>query len=303
MPECRICGADESLQSIKAGFVYGGKDFHNFWFCQECKIIYLFPFLSVKEEEFFYKKEFEKFMDSRSGSERDWSCADEHVKTNQDQVSRRWNFLEPYGEKGMDILEIGCSSGFMMNKFREFGMNCTGIEPSGEFLPFLENNGHRAFPNIDSLKKSRYEKFDLIVHFFVLEHIRDPFDFFKETYDMLKPGGRIIAEVPCANDPLTSIYTIPEFEKFYWSIAHHYYYNPKSISYILEKLGYDYDLIPEQRYDLSNHMTWMMEGKPGGQGKYDQIFSRQLNEKYMDDLKSKWMCDTMVVVINKEKGL
>jgi SAM-dependent methyltransferase len=143
------------------------------------------------------------------------------------------------------------------------------------------------------------EKFDLIVHFFVLEHIRDPFDFFKETYAMLKPGGRIIAEVPCANDPLTSMYTIPEFEKFYWSIAHHYYYNPESISYILEKLGYEYELIPEQRYDLSNHMTWMMEGKPGGQGKYDQIFSRQLNEKYMDDLKSKWVCDTMVVVIDK----
>jgi len=299
MPDCRICGAGKTDQSVKANFVYGGEDFHDFWLCKKCKSIYLFPALSIQEEAFFYKKEFEKFMDKRSGSERDWSSAQDHVKSNQDQVTRRWHFLKPYLKKGMDILEIGCSSGFMMNKFRDFGMNCTGIEPSGEFLPFLKENGHKAFPNLDSLKANRVETFDLIVHFFVLEHIRDPFAFFKDTYDMLTPGGKIIAEVPCANDPLTSLYTIPEFEKFYWSIAHHYYYTPDSLSHILDKLGYPYELIPEQRYDLSNHMTWMMDGKPGGQGRYNHFFSKRLNEQYKNDLKSKWQCDTIILVIKK----
>ncbi len=299
MPECRICGADESYQSIKADYVYGGEDFHNFWFCEKCSSVYLFPVLSIEKEEFFYKKEFEKFMDLRSGSERDWSGAQEHIKTNQDQVKRRWKFLERYVKKGMDLLEIGCSSGFMMNSFRDFGLNCTGIEPSGEFIQFLKKNGYNAFSDIASMKQNNDGKFDLIVHFFVFEHIRDPFDFLEETYEMLKPGGKIIAEVPCVNDPLTSIYNIPAFDKFYWSIAHHYYYSPASVSYIIEKLGYQYELIPEQRYDLSNHMTWMMDGKPGGQGRYDRIFSRELNEKYMNDLKDSWLCDTLFIVINK----
>jgi len=299
MPECRICSADSSRQTIRADFVYGGKDFHNFWCCEKCKSIYLYPALSEKEEKRFYKEEFEKFMDTRSGSERDWSGADEHIKTNQDQVIRRWKFLEKYMAKGMNVLEIGCSSGFMMNKFRDCGMNCTGVEPSGAFLQFLKKNGHKVFPDINSLRQTDYDKFDLIVHFFVLEHIRDPFEFFKETYQMLKPGGQIIAEVPCANDPLTSIYNIPEFDKFYWSIAHHYYFSPDSISYIIEKLGYQYELIPEQRYDLSNHMTWMQEGKPGGQGRYNDIFSQTFNDKYMDELKDQWLCDTLFLVIQK----
>jgi len=137
------------------------------------------------------------------------------------------------------------------------------------------------------------------VHFFVLEHIRDPFDFLQETFQMLKPGGRMIAEIPCANDPLTALYDIPAFEKFYWSIAHHYYYTPESISYVVEELGYEYRLLPEQRYDLSNHMIWMQHGTPGGQARYDTIFSRALNDKYRDDLKNQWQCDTMILIIEK----
>ena len=31
---------------------------------------------------------------------------------------------------------------------------------------------------------------------------------------------------------------------------------PKTISYILDKLGYEYKIVPEQGYDLSNHIHW-----------------------------------------------
>ena len=240
-------------------------------------------------------------MSRRSGSERDWSSAEEHIRTNQDQVKRRWHFLKEYLEPGQDLLEIGCSSGFMLNAFRDFGINCTGIEPSGEFIEFLSKNLHIAYPNIQELSHQIPEKrFDLIVHFFVLEHMRDPYQFFKETKKLLKPGGKIIAEVPCVNDPLTSLYHVPAFEQFYWSIAHHYYYSPKSISYVLDSLGYQYTLFPEQRYDLSNHIIWMTEGKPGGQGKFDQVFSSQLIEQYKKDLKDQWLCDTFYLVIEND---
>ena len=103
----------------------------------------------------------------------------------------------------------------------------------------------------------------------------------------IKNGGKIISEIPCANDPLITIFDIPVFEKFYWSIAHHYYYTPKSLTYILDKMGLKYQLIPEQRYDLSNHIVWMTEGKPGGQGRFNSIFSSDLINQYQNELKNK----------------
>lgn len=297
---CRLCGASQESQIIRAATVFGGRAEHKFWHCRSCDAVYLYPVPSIEEETYFYKKEFEKFMSSRSGQERDWSNAEAHIQTNQDQVGRRWKFLAPFLEPGTDILEIGCSSGFMLNAFRKEGLHCVGVEPSGEFLEFLHSNGYEAYQTLEALKKNHSELFDLVVHFFVFEHIRDPFQFLQENLKLLKPGGKIIAEIPCVNDPLTSLYTIPAFERFYWSVAHHFYYSPKSLKYVLDKLDLKYEMIPEQRYDLSNHITWLMEGKPGGQGKYSNVFSQELIEKYKDDLKKKWLCDTIFVVIDKD---
>jgi len=293
--KCRICGISGESQTIRANNVFGGKDEHNFWQCSECNAIYLSPPLTVSEEKYFYKKEFEKYMSTRVGDHRDWSNAERHIKTNQDQVDRRWKLLENHIFKDMNVLEIGCSSGFMLDKFKSNDCNVVGVEPSGKFLEFIKKNGHIAFETIDEVK----EKFDLICHFFVFEHIANPFEFLEKQLTMLNERGVIVAEIPSATDPLTSVYDIDAFEKFYWSIAHHYYYTPQSLKYVLDKMNLNYELIPEQRYDLSNHITWMTDGKAGGQFRFDNIFSNGLIEKYKQDLKDKWLCDTIFLKVYK----
>jgi SAM-dependent methyltransferase len=296
MPSCRICKADNTFQSIRAENVFGGREEHNFWECSKCKSIYLYPILTQEEEKLFYLKEFEKFMSKRVGDHRDWSNAELHKKTNQDQVIRRMPFLKEYLRPNIDLLEIGCSSGFMMDAFREMDINCYGIEPSGEFGEFLASNGYKIF---ESLSDIHEEKFDLITHFFVFEHIADPFDFINQNLRLLKDGGVMISEIPCANDPLTSIYEIEAFENFYWSIAHHYYYTPESLSYVLDQIGCKYELIPEQRYDISNHMNWMSNAKPGGQGKYFRELGEDLTEAYKKRMIDSWQCDTIFLYVWK----
>lgn len=294
---CRICHKEEKYQSIRAEYVFGGSAEHKFWECSECSAIYLLPTLTKEEEKHFYNKEFEKFMSTRVGDKRDWSNAEKHIQTNQDNVVRRWGFLQEHIKKNHDVLEIGCSSGFMLDKFKDENCNVCGVEPSGQFLEFIKNKGYEAYETLTEIPKDK--KFDIITHFFVFEHISDPFLFINQQLELLKEDGMIIAEIPSATDPLTSIYNIEAFEKFYWSIAHHYYYKPKSLEYILDKMNLKYELIPEQRYDLSNHITWMTEGKPGGQNKFDHIFSDELTEKYKQDLKDKWCCDTVFLKIYK----
>lgn len=298
--ECRNCKAEKGKQIIHAEFVFGGRENHNFWECNECGLVYLYPIPTEEEEQIFYAKEFEKFMGKRSGSDRDWSGPEAHIKTNQDNVKRRMKFLDDHIQHGNNILEIGCSSGFMLEAFIKAGLNPIGIEPSGGFEQYLEDKGYTCFKSIDEMTRTIPNvKFDLIVHFFVLEHIRNTQKFIEQQLSLLNPGGIIIAEVPCINDPLTSVYNIPAFERFYWSIAHHYYYNPKSLSYVLDKIGCNYKFVPEQRYDLSNHLVWMQEGRPGGQGKYSHWFSKETLESYSNDLKASWQCDTFFLFINK----
>ncbi len=60
-----------------------------------------------------------------------------------------------------------------------------------------------------------------------------------------------------------------------------------------------YELIPEQRYDLYNHITCMTDGVPGGQNRFNNVFSNELLEKYKQDLKDHWLCDTIFLKIYK----
>lgn len=296
---CRQCKAPFGQQSIRAEYVYGGEKVHKFWKCNACELVYLFPVPSISDEQRFYAMEFEKFMEDRSGSDKNWSGPIEHIKSNQDQVLRRWEFLKDTLAPEQLILEVGCSSGFMLKDLSAKGMNVIGIEPSGGFKNFLNSNGFENYNTINELKNNKPGiKFDAILHFFVLEHIRDPIEFLNSQLEILKPGGCIISEVPNVNDPLTSLYNISAFEKFFWSIAHHYYYSPKTLTPILDELNCSkYEFRLDQRYDLSNHITWMQDGMPGGQGRFNNILSESTVNKYKSDLIKSGYCDTFFVYI------
>lgn len=299
VPCCRLCGAAEG-QRVRGECVFGGTSEHRFWECATCSGIYLFPVPSEADEARFYAMEFEKFMASRSGGDRDWTAAERHVATNQDQVRRRWRVLAPFVRSGASVLEVGCSTGFMLDAFRDSGMEASGIEPSGAFLEFLQGRGHEAFGDMAALRAARPDKrWDLITHFFVFEHIRDPWLFLSGQLEVLAPGGAIVFEVPCALDALTSLYRIPAFERFYWSIAHHFYYVPRSIQFVMGRLPVTCEIIPDQRYDLSNHMTWLMDGRPGGQGRFVGAVSQATHDAYRRDLVESGHFDSMFVIARR----
>ena len=61
-----------------------------------------------------------------------------HILNNKDTFKRRYQYIKKYLNPKKKILEIGCSSGFMLLPFKNKGYDCTGIEPSGFFNKFLK---------------------------------------------------------------------------------------------------------------------------------------------------------------------
>jgi SAM-dependent methyltransferase len=301
MSKCRLCQSEGKSQAIRAPIVFGDMSGEKvFYQCGKCNLIYMWPPLNKTEEANFYAQEFEKFMEIRSGIDVDWTGPEKHAVSNAENVLRRWNAMERACNMSGNILEVGCSSGFMLDKFAENGMGTVGIEPSGGFSEYLKEKNYEIYGDIDDLPEKYNEYFDVICHFFVLEHISDTRKFLKQKLDLLRPGGTIFCEVPSATDPLTAFYNIPKFEEFYWSIAHHYYFTPQSIDYLMTDVGItDYEIVPEQRYDMSNHMTWLQHGVPGGQGKLNSVFSSHLEEVYKNDLLSRGFFDTFFLIIRK----
>lgn len=299
---CPLCSAGRESQSVVTRHVYGDVfGSHAFFFCTACDVRYQFPGLMPEEEARFYAAEFEGFMASRAGDKGGWLKAEQHVAANEPTRVRRMKYLAPYLNTPADVLEVGCSSGFMLYPLAAAGHRCTGVEPSGVFSEFVNERGLTAYQSLDQLRQNVPDaRFDLILHFFVLEHIANPAAFLAELLSLLKPGGKIVFEIPNAADPLYSVYDIPAFERFYWSVAHPWYFSESSLHFLLKQLGHSYEVLRDQRYDLSNHMVWARDGRPGGMGRFTAQLGESLEEAYKQALIRIGKCDTLVGILGKE---
>lgn len=298
---CPLCNAGKDSQQVVTSHVFGDKEHsRGFFKCSSCDVYFQYPPLTKEQEVSFYAAEFEGFMTSRSGAAGGWLGAESHITANESTRERRLKYLNPHVSSNASILEVGCSSGFMLIPYYKKGHTCIGIEPSGFFSNYVSDNGIKVYSSTEDLIKSDPSmKFDIIMHFFVLEHIAEPINFLKTQLELLNKGGKIIFEIPNVADALYTIYDIPAFERFYWSIAHPWYFSENALRFLLDQLNEPYEIILDQRYDLSNHITWARDGKPGGMGKYTAKLGVEIEELYKRSLINTGHCDTLVGVITK----
>jgi 2-polyprenyl-3-methyl-5-hydroxy-6-metoxy-1,4-benzoquinol methylase len=130
------------------------------------------------------------------------------------------------------VLEIGCGGCVMLSKLQSIGYEVTGIDSS----PFAFNEGQKKgihviqdfFPS-----KSLSDKFDLIFHVDVLEHVDDYVGFLKSQHDQLTDDGFLVVNVPDASESIK----LGDF-----SLAMHQhlnYFSTDSLTSVLESSGFE----------------------------------------------------------------
>ena len=196
--------------------------------------------------------------------------------------------------KNKDILDFGCGWGGFLRNIKNY-KSLSGVELRKECTSFIKNNIQKIdiSDNINSFDK----KFDIITMFHVLEHIPYQTETLKVLKSKLKNKGKIIIEVPHAEDFLILQEELKEFKNFtFWSehlILHTY----KSLKSILLKSGFKNIKIQYyQRYNFSNHLGWFLKRKPGGHNFYKEIVSDKLNLSYCENLKKLGQTDTLIAI-------
>ena len=196
--------------------------------------------------------------------------------------------------KNKDILDFGCEWGGFLKCVKNYkSLNAVEIRP--ECINYIQTNIKKinVFENINSFKK----KFDVITLFHVLEHLPYQIKTLKVLKSKLRNKGKIIIEVPHAEDFLILQDELKEFKKFtFWSehlILHTY----RSLKAILTKSGFkNIDIQYYQRYNFSNHLGWFLKRKPGGHNFYKEITSDKLNSSYCENLKKLRQTDTLIAI-------
>ena len=255
--------------------------------CQECGLVFLEDFEHIGET--FYEDD--KMHQTNAE-------VPEMFNTDSAEDTRRRFALHHKTLANKSILDFGCGKGDFLHQLKREGLSSRlcALEPNRRFHADLSGN-FTLYSDIDEIEDGSLE---VITMFHVLEHLKDPAAILDKLHAKLVHGGKLIIEVPSANDALLTLYRSPEFMNFtYWS-CHLFLFNRHTLEKLIGKTDFQVEYIKSyQRYSLANHLHWLSKGKPGGHILWSFLDDELLNQAYASKLASLDLSDTLVVQIGR----
>jgi len=95
------------------------------------------------------------------------------------------------------VLDIGCGPGHLLSVFNNLGCTCKGIE-FNEYSAKIPREKYGLDVIAGDITEDRLDetKYDIVISWHTLEHMRDPQLALKRMFNVLKPGGLLLLSVP-----------------------------------------------------------------------------------------------------------
>ena len=210
--------------------------------------------------------------------------------TLQDSRRRFEDFRDFLVDKS--VCDFGTGHGLFMRQAKDVVREICGVELSEVHTAGLRRDGFRVEATISAFAEA---KFDAVTLFHVLEHLGEPVEMLSEIKSRMKPGARLIVEVPHARDFLHRTLESEAFKRFtFWS-EHLVLHTADSLRRTLALAGFSGITVKGfQRYGLENHLHWLVKQKPGGHEAWGHLHDSSVNEAYGRLLQSIGQTDTLL---------
>jgi len=145
------------------------------------------------------------------------------------------NYILEKNTNCSNVLEIACNSGLLLEKFKNKGLNCVGVDPAKNLRQLSVDRNLDVYVdywNSDLSEKVKQENglFDLVLAFHVLPHVPDPIEFINSCKNVLNENGSIYLQTSQCDMFLNN-----EFDVIYHE--HTSYFTAKSIQRLARETG------------------------------------------------------------------
>jgi len=214
-----------------------------FYRCNTCDLEYASPRLKEKDLIDLYQGDYwRSYSDFINWNYEEWL-------SNKDKTfhlaNQNLKLVRKFLDYDSNILDVGCDIGLTVKILNENRFNCEGIEVS-EISTKIANEIVGAEVKNTSLESYQSKiKYHGILLRAVLEHLYNPINVLEDCAKNLKKGGLIFIDVPHSRGIST------KYKKFLHKIkikkdyrhfgfpAHLYSFNKKSLTFMLDKSGFD----------------------------------------------------------------
>lgn len=148
----------------------------------------------------------------------------------------------PFDQGLEKVMEVGCQDGFTLAKFLQSpGCEVVGVEPGQVQLTDERIRHLRCF--FEDVNEP-LESYDLVYSSAVLEHVEQPLTFLTQMAQLVKPGGRVIIEVPNAGLQMA------EADLGLYIHEHFSHFHTQSLKHLFENAGLRVEVYDETRPGL-----------------------------------------------------
>ena len=194
---CTVCKKNESSFFVSTNALMHESNNENYVFniCANCETIFLTNPVPAENLEHYYTENYLPYRGSLA-----WGKYRAFVEKSQKNLDfKRVNFVKKYlknDDSNVTVLDVGCGNpSFLEILQKNSKVSCTGIDFSDS--GWKDKN----YPNLQLNKVSIEDyvvdkQFDIITLWHYLEHDYNPNQTVEKLYNCLKPGGKLIIEVP-----------------------------------------------------------------------------------------------------------
>jgi 2-polyprenyl-3-methyl-5-hydroxy-6-metoxy-1,4-benzoquinol methylase len=220
MTRCSLC----RRTNPKALFRKQGRTFLR---CRGCGLVWIDPMPSPEESRRYYDRAYEDgaYVPFAEAEEvRGWIARYRLEAIRKLAPPGRW-------------LDVGCSTGdFLAACGVEQGVQAEGIDLSAPAIRRARERGlHAHAARVEDFEPS--EPYHTITAFDVLEHVIDPLGFLTRLRGWLAPGGTLALTLPDVSSAWAR-WLMGRHWFYYWPDEHLFYYDPHTVSRLLESAGF-----------------------------------------------------------------
>lgn len=241
--------------------------------CTSCKLIFTNP--RPKQEEISQYYQSENYISHRNKANNLTNLLYKTVR--QYTLRQKVNWLNQYSSHKGNLLDIGCGTGYFLQKAKQNGWKTEGIEPNSLARKTAKKKGLKIFSDLSKIKEEN--KYQAITMFHVLEHIHDLRKTAKRVVSILEDEGTLLIAVPNYDSLDSKIYG----EK--WAgldvPRHLYHFTKETMQVFAEKMGLYIAHTEPMKFD-SYYVSLLSENYL----KQDENKLQQLYKGFMTGLKS-----------------
>jgi 2-polyprenyl-3-methyl-5-hydroxy-6-metoxy-1,4-benzoquinol methylase len=246
---CPTCGSSNALPELE-------KDHMRIVRCASCDLVYVSPtFDEAHYKKVYVSQEYQDIV-------RDLGIQSHDYRTRRFGSERVELMARHIRCSHPAYLDVGCSTGFVVEAARDAGWKATGIDLNPSAVEFGRARGLdlRAVALEDAGFAA--DSFDAVSLFDVLEHLLDPLHTLRACARLLKPGGILFLYVP--NYDSASRLLMGGDAHFIWPTHHLNYYTPVTMRDLLAREGLSAEYVATEGLDVADYLWYRreMHGQP-----------------------------------------